>query len=215
MTKIESLPLNVVLQLAKKEIMDYCMTTEVLIMNVGFDYDLLESDEDNETTLMATADVTTSDERFEDCNGIHPWALTWDEEMCEFCTVSRWDQECDKDEDNDELPSNVVARIDYAAQPLDTLELSPAEDMDVNEELPHPVTNIRMAYPFEIEGNGSYNVYKIAPAKTWGELLTETIKVFQREYNAGKATAPHQIGDYVIERVDVHPNDLATICIGS
>ena len=128
----------------------------------------------------------------------------------------RWDQDADDDEEeNGELPSNVVARLDYAAQSLDTLELSPADDVDVNGELPYAVTTIRMGYPFEIEGNGSYNVYRIAPAKTWGELLTETIKVFQREYEAGNAVAPHLLSDYIIERVDVHPGDLATICIGS
>ena len=117
--------------------------------------------------------------------------------------------------DNNELPSNVVARLNYAAQALDTLELHPDASVDIKQELPYPVTYIRMAYPFKIEHKGSYNVYKISPAKTWGELLTETIKVFQREYKAGKNIAPHAIGDFIIERVDVHPNDLATIGIGS
>ena len=120
-----------------------------------------------------------------------------------------------QEDDDDDEDDGTVAHLDYAAQALDTLELSPAEDVDVNEELPCEVTTIRMDYPFEIEGNGSYNVYKISPAKTWGELLTETIKVFQREYNAGKAVAPHVLSDYIIERVDVHPGDLATISIGS
>lgn len=138
----------------------------------------------------------------------------WDMEE-ESITSSFDPNQEDDDEDGDELPSNVVARLNYAAQALDTLELSPAEDVDVNETLPHPVTYIRMEYPFKIEGNGSYNVYKISPANTWGELLTETIKVFQREYNAGKSVAPHVLSDYIIERVDVHPNDLATIGIGS
>ena len=90
-----------------------------------------------------------------------------------FYRLMRWDQ--------DGKAADVVVRLDYAGQSVDSLELSPADDVDVNEELPHAVANIRMDYPFEIEGGGSYNVYKIAPAKTWGELLTETIKVFQRE----------------------------------
>ncbi len=102
MTKIESLPLNVVLQLAKKEIMDYCMTTQVLIVSVGFDYDVIEDDEVGERTLMAMANVITDDERFKDCNGFHPWALIWDEEECEFCTVARWDQ----DNESDAMPGS-------------------------------------------------------------------------------------------------------------
>lgn len=113
------------------------------------------------------------------------------------------------------LPSNVVARLEYAGQALDTLELNPRPEVDVNGKLPYAVTNIRMDYPFKIEGGGSYNVYKIAPANTWGELLTEIIKVFQREYEAGKTVAPHVLSDYVIECVDVHPNDLVTVLIGS
>lgn len=122
----------------------------------------------------------------------------------------------DQDDDDNKLPSNVAARLNYAGQALDTLELDPMDDVDVNGKLPDTVTSIRMNYPFLVE-RGSYNVYNIAPANTWGELLTETIKVFQREYEAGNAQAPHVLSDYVIERVDVHPSPshLATIMIGS
>ena len=95
MAKIEGMALNVVLALAKKEIMDYCMTTRVGVVSVGFDYDVIESDEDGERTLMVMADVDTDDERFQDCNGVHPWALVWDEETCEFHTAMRWDQDSD------------------------------------------------------------------------------------------------------------------------
>lgn len=216
MAKIEGMALNVVLQLAKAELMSAYRTDNVKIMGVDFDWDVCEGDEDGERSLMVDACIMPKEECFKKDSGRHPWLMVWDEETCEFHTLMRWDQDTDDDEEKDgELPSNVVARLDYAAQSLDTLELSPADDVDVNGELPYAVTTIRMDYPFEIEGNGSYNVYKIAPAKTWGELLTETIKVFQREYEAGKAVAPHQLSDYIIERVDVHPGDLATICIGS
>lgn len=95
MAKIEGMALNVVLALAKKEIMDYCMTTRVGVVSVGFDYDVIESDEDGERTLMVMADVDTDDERFKDCNGVHPWALIWDEEACEFHTTMRLDQDED------------------------------------------------------------------------------------------------------------------------
>jgi hypothetical protein len=96
MAKIEGMALNVVLALAKKEIMDYCMTTRVGVVSVGFDYDTIESDEDGERTLMVMADVDTDDERFKDCNGVHPWALVWDEDLCEFHTTMRLDQDVDR-----------------------------------------------------------------------------------------------------------------------
>lgn len=137
----------------------------------------------------------------------------WDTESEDI--LSSWGYE--KNNDNDDLPENVVARLDYAGQALDTLELDPNDDVDIEGKLPDTVTSIRMDYPFPVE-RGSYNVYDIAPANTWGELLTETIKVFQREYNAGKADkVPHALSDYIIERIDIHPSPshLATICIGS
>lgn len=118
----------------------------------------------------------------------------------------------DEDDDNN-LPPNIVERCGYAGQPLATLDFSEA-DVDVTKDLTVPVTYIRMDYPFPVE-RGDFNVYKIPEAKTWGELLTETIKVFQREYNAGKNAAPHALEDFVIERVDIHPNNLATVIIGS
>ena len=212
-TKIQSLPLAVVINLAKAELMESYRTHDVQVLNVG----LYEADDDfeNEQSIMVTATVNSEEECFAADCGKHLWLMSWNEDECDFYRLIRWDIAVEHVEDEDELPPNVVARLDYAAQPLGSLELSPADDVDVNEELPHAVTNIRMDYPFEIKGGGSYNVYKIAPAKTWGELLTETIKVFQREYLAGKAIAPHELSDYIIERVDVHPNDLATICIGS
>lgn len=106
MAKIEGMALNVVLTLAKKEIMDYCMTTRVGVVSVGFDYDAIESDEDGERTLMVVADVDTDDERFKDCNGVHPWALVWDEETCEFHTAMRWDQ--DEDDDDGVSPRDLL-----------------------------------------------------------------------------------------------------------
>ena len=108
MAKIEGMALNVVLALAKKEIMDYCMTTRVGVVSVGFDYDVIESDEDGERTLMVMADVDTDDERFQDCNGVHPWALVWDEETCEFVQAGRWDQDEDDEEDDGMSPHDLL-----------------------------------------------------------------------------------------------------------
>lgn len=114
---------------------------------------------------------------------------------------------------DESLPPNIVERCDYVGQSLATLDLSEA-DVDVTKELAVPVKHIRMDYPFPVE-SGDFNVYRIPEVKTWGELLTETIKVFQREYNAGKNAAQHALEDFVIERVDIHPNNLATVIIGS
>ena len=100
MAKIEGMALNVVLALAKKEIRDYCMTTRVGVVSVGFDYNAIGSDEDGERTLMVVADVDTDDERFQDCNGVHPWALVWNEETCEFHTAMRLDQDEDDEEED-------------------------------------------------------------------------------------------------------------------
>lgn len=117
------------------------------------------------------------------------------------------------EDDDDSLPPNIVERCDYVGQSLATLDLSEAQ-VDTMKELAVPVTHIRMDYPFPVE-RGDFNVYKIPEAKTWGELLTETIKVFQREYNAGKNAAPHALEDFVIEPIEIHPNNLATVIIGS
>ena len=114
---------------------------------------------------------------------------------------------------DENLPPNIVERCDYVGQSLATLDLSEAQ-VDVTKELAVPVYHIRMDYPFPVE-RGSYNVYRIQEAKTWGELLTETIKVFQREYNDGKCQAPHTLDDFVIEPINIHPNNCATVIIGS
>ena len=118
-----------------------------------------------------------------------------------------------EDADGEQLPPNIVERCKYVGQSLATLDLSEAQ-VDVKKELAVPVVRIRMDYPFPVE-SGDFNVYSIPEAKTWGELLTEIIKVFQREYNAGKNATPYALEDFVIEQIDIHPNNLATVLIGS
>ena len=202
---------NLTIKQVKKEILAWeydkenPQTIQVITIGQDPDADCYEQG-DGHLCEQFYAEVMINDEVV---NRGYEW--DWEEETI---TSSFDPSQDDDDDDEDDDEPNVVAHLDYAAQHLDTLELSPAEDVDVNEVLPCKVTDIRMNYPFEVE-RGDFNVYKIAPAKTWGELLTETIKVFQREYEAGKAIAPHVLSDYIIERVDIHPNNIATIGIGS
>lgn len=216
-TKIESLPLNIVLQLAKKELMECLNTKDVEILGVGFDWDVCESDDEDERSLMVTACVDGDDEQHTADYGKHPWVMVWDENTCEFHTLQRWDQSEDNDED-DELPegSEVIA---YVGQNVGTDEIDcDMSDDELDREMKQPVTHIRMDYPFEIEGGGEYNVYPITPAKTWRELIQAVMDVCKREYAAGHNAAPHALTDYVIERVWVCPSEpgaLATIGIGS
>ena len=203
---------NLTIKQVKKEIIAWetSMGTEaktVEVVNIGQDPDDdMYEQGDGHICEQFYAELIIDDEPVKRC---YEWDTEEESIICDMGSD-------DGDKDEDRLPQNVVARLGYAGQALDTLDLNPLPEVDVNRELPYAVTCIRMAYPFEIEGNGQYNVYEIAPAKTWGELLTETIKVFQREYEAGKAnSAPHTLSDYVIERIDIHPGDLATICIGS
>ncbi|MBR6142498.1 MAG: hypothetical protein IKQ37_12205 [Bacteroidaceae bacterium] len=110
-------------------------------------------------------------------------------------------------------PEGIVELCEYVGQSLTTLELSKAQ-VDVAKELAVPVKYIRMDYPFPVE-QGSYNVYQIQEVKTWGELLTEIIKVFQREYKIHEDKLIHNLSDYIIEPVVIHPNNAATVMIGS
>ena len=88
MVKIESLPLNVVLTLAKHELMSCFNTTNVRIKGVWFDLDWCDSDEEGDRSLMVTAEMQTKDNN----NGTHPWVMVWNEYECDFHTVMRLDQ---------------------------------------------------------------------------------------------------------------------------
>lgn len=138
---------------------------------------------------------------------------SWDGPVCDKVGYECFMEETD-DEGDDELPSNVVERCKYVGQTMDTAGLSHC-NVDTAQELKVPVTAVRWNYPFEVEGGGSYNVYPIEPAKTWGELLTRIIEVLQREYAKHEDEMRHAIGDYFIELLEVHPNGLATVCFGS
>lgn len=91
-TKIQSLPLAVVINLAKAELMESYRTHDVQVLTVG----LCDSDEvgdvDNEQSIMVTAAVNSDEKCFADDCGTHPWRLTWDEEKCDFSLLCREDQ---------------------------------------------------------------------------------------------------------------------------
>ena len=205
MAKIESMALNVVLQLAKAELMSAYRTDKVEIKGVGFDEDACEDDEDGERSLMVNAVIFPDEECFKKDRGFHPWLMTWDEESCEFSTIMRWDQE--------ETDGEYMA---YVGQNVGVDEIdTDLEDKDLDKELKTHVNTIRMDYPFKVEHNGTYNVYPITEAKTWRELIQAIMDVCKREYEAGNNAAPHALTDYVIETIEVHPGGLATIGIGS
>ena len=139
---------------------------------------------------------------------------SWDGPVCDEVGYEGFMIGIDDGEDNDELPSNVVERCKYVGQTMDTADLADC-NVDPEQELKVPVKRVRWNYPFVVEGAGDYNVYPIEPAKTWGELLTRIVEVFQREYAKHEDEMNHAICDYIIEQLDVHPNELATVCFGS
>ena len=93
--KIESMPLNVVLQLVRGELLSSYNPDEITIVGVGIDNDFRELDEDGNCTITVFADMTFEDESCGE-NGAHPWIMVWDEETCDFNTVMRIDQKPNK-----------------------------------------------------------------------------------------------------------------------
>ena len=88
---MQSLPLAVVIDLAKAELMESFRTHDVQVLNVGL-YDAYD-DKENEQSIMVTATVNSEEECFAADCGTHPWLLTWDEDDCEFYRSMRWDQD--------------------------------------------------------------------------------------------------------------------------
>ena len=83
------MPLNVVCNLVRNEIVSACLTNAVTIISVGFAYKYY-NDEENEYPLWVTAETLNC--YFDNDNGEHTWLLVWDEEECEFKTTMRLDQ---------------------------------------------------------------------------------------------------------------------------
>lgn len=112
------------------------------------------------------------------------------------------------------LPSHIVERCKYVAMTMDSTDMTYCH-VDPAEQLKVPVERVRWNYPFEVKGSGDFNVYHIEKAKTWGELLTRIVEVFQREYDNDERVHFHELGDYIIEPLEIHPNGLATVYFGS
>ena len=190
--------------------------------------EVLSIAQDPSSDLYEQGDGTTCEHFFAvvEIDGVKQWkGYEWncDEEditssWCDRAELEEvgYENICDTyfDEDDDErLPENVVERCKYVSQTMDTTDLSHC-NVDVYAKLKVPVKFVRWNYPFEVE-RGSYNVYSIEEAHTWGALLTRIVEVFQKEYAEHESEMSHALGDYIIEPLDIHPNGLATVCFGS
>ena len=101
-TFYDSLPLSVVRQLVKAELMEAYRTTKVEIISFEFDEDLYGYDDDPESQellqqLTVTATVEGDEDCFKEDYGKHPWLLEWDANMAQFTSLARVDQDENKD----------------------------------------------------------------------------------------------------------------------
>lgn len=101
-TFYDSLPLRVVKQLVKAELMEAYRTTKVEIISFEFDENLYSYDDDPELQellqqLTVTATVEGDEDCFKEDYGKHPWLLEWDANMVQFTRLERADQGEDKD----------------------------------------------------------------------------------------------------------------------
>lgn len=91
--ELEAMPLNIVLALARAELMSAHKTTNVEIVGVSIDYDY-EDDLDDGAPLLVTA-VVDKDELGNDFDiedQEHKWIMCWDNKLVGFHTVMRLDQ---------------------------------------------------------------------------------------------------------------------------
>ena len=100
-TFYDSLPLSVVKQLVKAELMEAYRTTKVDIISFEFDEDIYGYDDDPESQellqqLTVTATVEGNEDCFKEDYGKHPWLLEWDANMVKFISLARADQDDDK-----------------------------------------------------------------------------------------------------------------------
>lgn len=96
--ELESMPLNIVLALAKAEIMSVHKTTNVEVVGVSIDYDY-EDDLDSGAPLLVTA-IVDKDELgnyFEPDDQEHKWIMMWDNRLVGFHTIMRLDQKTNED----------------------------------------------------------------------------------------------------------------------
>lgn len=89
MAKIESLPLNVVWNLTKQELMSAFGTTDVEIVGVGYASEYEDDNNLDDYPLLVNAIINGVNR--ED-GGLHPWLMVWNENECDFHTLMRLDQ---------------------------------------------------------------------------------------------------------------------------
>lgn len=99
--ELESMPLNIVLALAKAELMSAHKTTNVEVIGVSIDYDY-EDDLDSGAPLLVTAIVDRDElgNEFDTDNQEHKWIMVWDNTMVGFHTIMRLDQKVSNTNNN-------------------------------------------------------------------------------------------------------------------
>jgi len=90
MTKIESLPLNVVLNLTQRELMSACGTTNVEIVGVGYASEYENDYNPYDYPLLVNALIIGA--KGTEDSGLHHWLMVWNENECDFHTIMRLDQ---------------------------------------------------------------------------------------------------------------------------
>ena len=83
MAKIESLPLNVVWNLTKQELMSAYGTPNVEIVGVGYASEYEDDDNLDDYPLLVNARIV--DAKRSENSGLHPWLMVWNENECDFC----------------------------------------------------------------------------------------------------------------------------------
>lgn len=131
----------------------------------------------------------------------------------DFEPGGRMEQLVNAEREPGDLPPNVVEREEYVGLKMDATGFA-ENDLRMDQKLKVPVTSVRWNYPFNVK-SGSYNVYHIKEARKWGELLTSIVEVFRKEYVKHENELNHELGDYIIELLEIHPNGLTTVCFGS
>ena len=92
--ELEAMPLNIVLSLAKAELMSTYNTSNVDVLGVSIDYDYSE-DDDSGAPLIVIADIDVDEKgnAFPDDETEHKFVMVWDNELVGFHTIMRLDQQ--------------------------------------------------------------------------------------------------------------------------
>lgn len=95
-TFYDTLPLTVIKQLVKSELMQAYRTTEVEIHGIEFDggiYSYYGNLQEPIQRLTVKATVTGSEECFCKDYGTHPWLMEWSADMAQFTELYRTDKD--------------------------------------------------------------------------------------------------------------------------